>query len=93
MPKINLPGAVWVALAAVLMAVQSQLQGQYPNAEWLPIALAVIGFVAKWIQVNRGESTEKLLPDASPDLYAPNAVPLVTLEEEKPGKLLKFLVG
>lgn len=91
MKNINIPGAVWVILAALLMTFQDQLKLQFPAAEWLPIAVAVIGCAAKWIQVNTG-SSEKL-PEVESDYYPPSATPMATLEETKPSKAIQFLVG
>lgn len=93
MKNFNVPGAAWVTLAALLIAFKDQLQLNFPGADWLPIVVALIGYAAKWVQVNIDEISSKQSPDAITTDESPSAVPMATLEVTRPNKFIQFLVG
>lgn len=88
---IHVPGAIWFTiLAAMLMTLQDQINLQFPGADWLPIAIALIGYAAKWAQVN-SQGTEDL-----PELPPPGVAATPHPAPQKPStgrKIIQFLLG
>ena len=94
MKNIHVPGAVWTTvLAMILYVVRDDIQVYFAGADWLPLAIAAIGYVLKVIQM-RSEIQPQVLPQIPEDMYAPQATPL--LEPTPPTKseiAVKFLLG
>lgn len=51
--QINVPGVAWWVLALLIVPlVQTWLEQMFPGSvyAWVPLAVAILGAVAKWIQ-------------------------------------------
>lgn len=91
--QINVPGVAWWVLALlVIPVVQTWLAQTFPGTlyQWAPLAVAVLGAVAKWVQWILTQNNVQVtpLPDM-PDGVAAAPAP----EEKKRMSLTWFLLG
>lgn len=90
-----LPGVVWVVLIlALIPGVQAVLEQFFPSTEYWYSALivAVLGAIAKAIEVWARQQGMKIEIDQSGALPASDAAPIL-IEMEEPSKLRRWLLG
>lgn len=92
MKSIQIPGAIWVIVLAVLNALAGSLTVAYPDAAWGPVALAVINglvLVIKAIQVMQPTTVIAQVEIPEGVAAAPSPTPSVSSGT----KIKKFLLG
>lgn len=83
--QMKIPGAlVTTIVAAMLYGAMKELNVQFAGADWLPIALAILGYALKYVQV-WGQQQQPV--EGGP--IAPQAAP--TLEPKS--KVVRFILG
>ena len=64
--QINVPGVAWWVLALlVIPVVQTWLAQTFPGSmyAWVPLAVAVLGAVAKWVQWVLTQNKVQVMPE------------------------------
>jgi hypothetical protein len=72
--KIEVPAVAWWVLAALIIPVlQVWLQQAFPNSPyaWVPLAVAVLGAVLKWISWVMAQNSQPLPDEGDDALPAP----------------------
>ncbi len=91
MKQINVPGVAWWVLALlVIPVVQTWLAQTFPGSvyAWVPLAVAVLGAVAKWVQWILTQNKVQVMPDMPDGAAAAPATP-----EKQRMSLTWFLLG
>jgi hypothetical protein len=87
---INVPGVAWWVLALlVIPVVQTWLAQTFPGSlyAWVPLAVAVLGAVAKWVQWILTQNDVQIAP-------MPDGVAAAPVQEEKKRMSVRwFLLG